>query len=240
MVALLDSRIPFAREASVINQHSLPTRMCGRFWLLADWLAIEKEFGISEHESLRASFNIAPTQIAAVILDENPSIVVGLQWGLIPSWSKEPKMQYSTINAKAETLQEKPSYRTLVQRRRCVIIADGFYEWKTNGKTKQPYAITYKKGLFAMAGLWDEWHGNDKTLRTFTIITTSANKLMQPIHERMPVMLTPDQVPDWLAEGNTELLKPFPAEQMSATPISTLVNSPRNNTPDVLKPITTL
>jgi putative SOS response-associated peptidase YedK len=206
--------------------------------MLAEWLAATQTFMVSEHEDLGPNYNVAPTQRAAVILDENPSVAVGLQWGLVPHWSKEPKIAYSMINAKAETLAEKPSYKHLVKTRRCVILADGFYEWKTVGKTKQPYALRYKKGLFAMAGLWDEWTGPDgKKLRTFVIITTTPNSLMKPIHDRMPVMLTPEQVPQWLNDGDTGLLKPFPANQMTATPISTLVNSPRNNSPNVLKPL---
>jgi putative SOS response-associated peptidase YedK len=220
----------------------MTAHMCGRFWTLMDYFTIRDKFGaVPVNESMHANYNTAPTQIAAVVLDENPGVLVGVQWGLVPSWSKEPKMTYSMINAKAETLHEKPAYRTLVKRHRCVVIADGFFEWKTTGKTKQPYAIKYKEGTFAMAGLWDEWKGEDgNTLRTFTIITTSANKLMKSIHDRMPVILRPEDVAGWLHDADEDLLKPFPADEMEAYPISTLVNSPKNNRSEVLKPLAVL
>ena len=215
--------------------------MCGRFASVIEWADAMKKFAITDHDKeLRPNYNVAPTQRAAVILDAEPKRASAVQWGLIPSWSKVGTMQFSMINARAETLAEKPAYRNLVKRHRCIVLADGFYEWKKTGKEKQPYLLTYKEGLFGMAGLWDEWHSPDgkETIRTFTIITTGPNNLMQPIHDRMPVMLTPAQSKSWLVTGDTDLLKPFPADLMTATRISTLVNNVKNNNPDVLKPIT--
>ncbi|HEY4360273.1 MAG TPA: SOS response-associated peptidase [Bryobacteraceae bacterium] len=214
--------------------------MCGRFGSFAEWSELQDKFAVTElDDAVRPSYNIAPTQRAPVILDAAPSRVSAVQWGLVPSWSKEPKMAFSMINARAETLGEKPAYKHLVQRRRCVIIASGFYEWHTKGKVKQPYFLQYRDGVFGMAGLWDEWHSPDgKTvLRTFTIITTSPNELMQPIHDRMPVMLTPAQCKAWLVTGDTGLLHAFPASLMTATRVSPLVNNVRNNNPDVLRPL---
>ena len=169
-----------------------------------------------------------------------------MRWGLVPTWSKDPKAGPPLINARSETIATKPSFRTAFKRRRCLIPADGFYEWqkKADSKTKIPHYIRMAKDrAFAFAGLWETWHGTDgSALDSCTIVTTEANDLMRPLHDRMPVILPEESFAQWLDPKNENvpeleaLLRPYSAVEMTAFPISTLVNSPRNERPECILP----
>ena len=190
-------------------------------------------------------YNIAPTQAVAAITGQGPSaerLLEPLQWGLVPFWAKDTAIGSKLINARSETVHEKPSFRHALSRRRCLIPADGFYEW--DRATKQPTHFRVRGGeLFAFAGLYEEWHAPDGSpLRTCTVLTTQANALVGKLHERMPVILqTRSDEALWLEVGRYKpadlmpLLIPFPAEEMDATPVSKRVGSPLNDDPDLLK-----
>ncbi len=219
--------------------------MCGRFSLFAPAEQLQAIFHISNMSDLPYAprYNIAPSQdVLTVIYDGRERRGGFLRWGLIPSWLKSPKSKYTMINARAETVNEKPSFKRLLANRRCLIIADGFYEWKKKNGTKQPYRITMKNQRpFAFAGLWDRWEGENQILTTCTIITTAANDVVQPIHERMPMILTEEQQAIWLNPSIQdpyvlkENLQPHPPEKMTAYKVSALVNSPKNDMPEIIQ-----
>ncbi|PYZ91687.1 hypothetical protein CR194_18850 [Salipaludibacillus keqinensis] len=224
--------------------------MCGRFTLTtADEL--EERFGIISAylpEQIETSFNIAPSQpVLSVIHDGKNKRMGHLRWGLIPRWAKDEKIGHKLMNARAETLAEKPSFKKPFQTQRCLIIADGFYEWKKRdgGKGKQPYRIHLKdEKYFAFAGLWEKWTPpTGEAVFSCTIITTEANELMNEIHHRMPVIINPKDEVAWLdpMQSNTNelqhLLRPYPAGDMQAYPVSSAVSSPKNNDPELIKPI---
>lgn len=187
------------------------------------------------------SYNIAPTQpVAAVRMQDDRRQCVLLRWGMIPFWAKDKKTSY--INARAETVIAKPAFRNALNKRRCLVLADGYYEWRTEGKAKQPFYFHLRDGQpFAFAGLWDCWKGAEEPIESCTIITTDANDLSRPIHDRMPVMLTREGCALWLdpdiedREVLQELLKPYPREAMACYAVSPLVNSPRNNCPECIE-----
>lgn len=192
----------------------------------------------------RARYNIAPTQQVFVVR-ESPSSgareLVPLHWGLIPRWADDPAIGGRMINARSETLAEKPAFRDAFRKRRCLIVADGFYEWRQGAKPKQPYYIHLKQdGPFAFAGLWEHWKHGELAIDSCTIVTTEANGLLRPLHDRMPVILPPEDYARWLDEDLqdpndlTPLLKPFPAEAMTMHPVSTAVNSPRREGPELI------
>lgn len=220
--------------------------MCGRFTLTVDPADLQDLFGLSEPppHDLVPRYNIAPSQPVAVIANADQRKLELFKWGLIPSWAKDSKIGYRLINARAETLAEKPSFRTALKRRRCLILADGFYEWKKDGKNKTPMYIQLNDGTpFAFAGLWETWKGPDDTLiKSCTIITTDANALLKEIHDRMPVILPDKAWPLWLtpeelpAEKTLPLLKPFAASRMKAVAVSALVNNPRFDSPECVVP----
>ncbi|QXE02896.1 SOS response-associated peptidase [Terribacillus sp. DMT04] len=220
--------------------------MCGRFTLLTPWEELLRTFdAVSEIESLEPSYNIAPTQqIAAIIHDGKKRKLGSLRWGLIPPWAPDKKIGSKMINARAETLQEKRSFKKAFQKQRCLIPADSFYEWKTEDGKKQPMRIQHKdKTPFAFAGLWEKWQDDDgSSIYTCTIITTEANSFMQQIHHRMPVILPAHSQDIWLdryeqdTEALQQILKPF-SEELTAYPVSTLVNSPRNNREELINPL---
>ena len=224
--------------------------MCGRFTLTADQDSFEDRFSLTGFDlGWVPSFNIAPTQeVLTVTNDGSENRPELMRWGLVPSWAKDPKIGNRMINARSETLTEKPSFRIAFKRRRCLIPADGFYEWKREGKAKKPMLITANPGgLFAFAGLWETWKQPDGSwLLTCAIITTSANEFMTSIHDRMPVILPRESEALWLdpEEQDTtmlsELLLPYDSDRMEAYEVSTLVNSPRNNFPEVIEPVATL
>lgn len=218
--------------------------MCGRFTLGSGPEEISRAFGIPRPTDLVPRYNVAPTQrVAAVRSSGAGRELVFLRWGLIPSWSRDKAIGARLINARGETVAEKPSFRSAFQHRRCLVLADGFYEWKASGKEKQPYYITLRDGgPFALAGLYERWEGDAEVIESCTIITTGANELMRPLHDRMPVILAPCDHGTWLdAQWPTEdlarLLRPYPGDAMRATPVSTRVNSPRNDDAACVEPI---
>jgi putative SOS response-associated peptidase YedK len=195
--------------------------------------------------SIHPLYNIAPTQNAPVILNDGDRIMEELRWGLIPSWAKDPAIGNKLINARAETLSEKASFKRPFQARRCLVPADGFYEWRftRTSKGKIPMRIRLKsQEPFAMAGLWERWKDAEgKELRTFTIITTEANEALQPIHNRMPVILKAKDEEAWLdpkaaSKHLTVLLAPYPAEEMEEYEVSKLINNAAFNSPDCFTP----
>ncbi len=217
--------------------------MCGRFSQSKSKQEIKKRFNVKKvTEEVLPLFNISPDSYIPVILNEKPDEVSVARWGLVPSWSKEEKSPYSMINARAETLLEKPTYKRLIQRKRCLIIADSFYEWKKINGKKAPSRIMLKDDeLFAFAGLWDLWEKEGKSLISCAIITTSPNKLCEKIHDRMPVILPQDKEREWISDTPAEkaisILKPYNDKIIKEYEISLKVNNPRNNSADILAPI---
>ena len=220
--------------------------MCGRFTLTADMNTLQSTFPWMEMSfPLNPRYNIAPTQPVSVVTNDGKNQLDQFIWGLIPSWAKDPSIGNRMINARAETLAEKPSFRTAFIKRRCLILADGFYEWQKNQeKTKTPFYFFHNERIpFAFAGLWDSWQPDPETeVRSCTIITTEPNELVSPIHNRMPVILPSSYYASWLDpafQNLTELssmLKPYPAELMMAQPVSSMVNNPKMDIPECIIP----
>ena len=220
--------------------------MCGRFALIATGPAIAEQFGVAVTHEIAPRYNIAPTQpVAAVRLDNGGAReLTYFQWGLVPSWAKDVKIGSRMINARSETAADKPSFRAAFKRRRCLIPASGFYEWqKTNGAKQPQYIHPSGETLFGLAGLWEIWRDAEGSeLQTCTILTTTPNELMEPIHNRMPVIIDPADYSMWLDPGDTpqdalHLLRPYPSAAMTTTAITTAVNNPRNEGPDLLRPL---
>lgn len=219
--------------------------MCGRFSIFADPERLAERFDASlPEEGLRPRYNAAPTQNLPVILNENNGArqIQLLRWGLVPSWAEDPVIGSRMINARSETLAEKPSFRTALKKRRCLVLADGFYEWQQTPTGKVPTRITLQSGEpFALAGLWETWkEPTGDLLRTFTIITTSPNELLAPIHNRMPVILPREHESIWLDNGADQgiwldMLRPYPADQMTAYPVSKRVNYVGNDDPEIVQ-----
>jgi putative SOS response-associated peptidase YedK len=218
--------------------------MCGRFTLTADPAALHAEFGVEPPADLQPRYNIAPTQPVLGIVAGNTGWKAGmLEWGLIPFWSRDRGGASQRINARSETLLQKPTFRDSFVQRRCLIIADGFFEWVKDGKRKQPVLIKREDGRpFAFAGLWDRWFEEPgKPVYTCTIVTTSASPLLRPVHDRMPVILDPRERDVWLSRTSSiaelqALLRPneTPFEVIPVTP---LVNSAKNDGPEVITPL---
>ena len=222
--------------------------MCGRFTLTVDPGQLQEAFPwVDFPEIIPNRYNIAPTQPVGVVPNDGENRMAFYNWGLIPFWAKDPKIGNRMINARSETLAEKPSFRGSFKYKRCLVLADGFYEWRkqTGSKSKIPHYIHMKDGApFAFAGLWDAWHSDDGSeIRTFTIITTEPNQLLQEIHNRMPVILPPETYHEWLQEGENDptllqsFLKPYPSEEMETFPVSRTVNSPQNDSPECVIPV---
>jgi putative SOS response-associated peptidase YedK len=218
--------------------------MCGRYTLKTPVNVLAERFQLDEYpSSLTPSYNIAPTQeVAAVVQEDDRRKLELFHWGLIPSWAKDPAVGNRMINAGAETVSEKPSFRTASKKRRCLIVADGFYEWRKTDGGKQPFYIRMKDSSpFAFAGLWEAWQDGEE-IRSCSIITTIANDLMGEIHHRMPVILTPENYGVWLDPGFEEkealsdLLRPYPSEEMEAYAVSRRVNKPSNIEASVIEP----
>ncbi len=218
--------------------------MCGRYTLKTPVNALAEWFDLDDYpSSLTPSYNIAPTQEVAAIVEEGEERKLEtFRWGLIPSWAKDPSIGNKMINARAETVSEKPSFRSAFKKRRCLIVADGFYEWQKTDGGKQPFHIKLSDSSpFAFAGLWETWDKDGEEIRSCSIITTDANDLMNEIHHRMPVILHPENYGVWLDSGFEEketlmdLLKPYPSNQMEAYAVSRRVNKPSNNEPSVLE-----
>lgn len=206
--------------------------MCGRFYLGANKAKIANQFDAEEAVESKTSYNITPSQDCTIVrLNNDKREFAKLNWGLVPSWAKAD-IKIKPINAKAETIREKPYFRSAYKKQRCIVPASGFYEWKGSKGNKQAYAIyPLNDFYFGFAGLWEK--NND--LETFTIITTEANDLMREIHQRMPVILDVDDYDDWLQEGNYGLLKPCPSDELGCHQVSAAVNKPTNNSAELIK-----
>jgi putative SOS response-associated peptidase YedK len=219
--------------------------MCGRFSLVVPERFFSRVFLFEDLPEMQPDYNIPPGVDIWAVRKSPPSKeaeVARLRWGLVPFWAKDPKIGNRMINARSETAAEKPAFRAAFKSRRCLIPADGFFEWKRNGKSRTPYYIHLKdQKPFAMAGLWERWTSPDGAdLDTCTILTTTPNERMQELHDRMPVILQEDTMETWLDEKTSlddlhRLTMPYPAGNMTAYPVSFLVNSPRNNGPECLE-----
>ncbi len=222
--------------------------MCGRFMFEADIEQLRLAFHIDQvNTTVEPNYNISPTQpVLTVVQRDGRNVLEAMRWGLIPVWAKEASIGARMINARAETIADKPSYKRPLKSQRCLIPANGFYEWQKAGAVKTPMFIRFKSNEpFAFAGLFDTWKSPEgESLTSCTIITTAANELMKPIHERMPVILPTKDYATWLDPRNADLarlvalLGPYPAaDEMVAYPVSTRVNSPRNNSPELTQPV---
>jgi putative SOS response-associated peptidase YedK len=221
-------------------------KMCGRFTLRARAKDVGELLQIMDVGELHARYNIAPSQeIAAVRQGAQGRELVPMRWGLIPSWAEDAKIGYQLINARSETAATKPAFRSAFRARRCLVPADGFYEWqKTEAKKKQPFFIRMKKDApFAFAGLWEVWQGPEKPITSCTILTTSANSVVQSIHDRMPVILNREDYDQWLSPDiqNPEmvqgLLRPYQEKAMEAFRVGPLVNNYRNQDAGCIEPM---
>jgi len=212
--------------------------MYGRYTLRQSPAEVAKQFSLFDGiPDFPPNYNAAPTHLMPVVRDGKLDL---LRWGLIPFWAKDAKIGYKMINAKAETVAEKPSFRAAFKKRRCLVPADAFIEWLKDGKRKRPYLISLKKSpLFAFAGLWETWDKGGELIESFTIITTDANKLLAKLHDRMPVILHPKDYQRWQRcdpDEARELLRPYPAKEMQGVEVSPLVNNVKNNKAEYLEP----
>lgn len=217
--------------------------MCGRFSLVAIGQVLMDRFNIESDLNLKPNYNAGPMQHLPIITNNAPNKLTMAQWNLVPSWSKKSKTNFLMINARVETLLEKSSYKKPFQSQRCLIPVDSFYEWQKMPSGKKPFRIMLNdEQLFTFAGLYDIWKNeNDEILQSFTIITLPANDLIKPIHDRMPIILKKEYEKLWLDNTPVEklleiILKPYPSNEMKAYEVSTLVNSVKNNSIDVIKP----
>lgn len=219
--------------------------MCGRFTITKPE-AIKIEFNLREEIDFPPRYNIAPSQTIPIIKqDEHGYYRPGLvRWGLLPSWAKDEKIAYKLINARADTLTEKPAFCDAYKKRRCLIPADGFFEWQRTGSTKQPYYIRMKnKGLFTFAGVWEVWKGKDgKLVESATIITTASNSVIAKLHDRMPLIVTPEQRGFWLDLATDPIhdlnfVRPYDPFKIVAHPVSRMVNDAKNDAPGCVKRI---
>ncbi|WP_026732188.1 SOS response-associated peptidase [Fischerella sp. PCC 9605] len=224
--------------------------MCGRFSLSVTQEVLARAFHVEEVPNLEPQYNIAPTQMVATVLynlENHKRELQQLRWGLIPSWAKDPSMGAKLINARSESVAEKPAFRSAFKRRRCLVVADGFYEWQQQKGKKQPYYFRLRDSQpFGFAGLWEEWQSPEgEQIKSCTILTTQANELLQPIHDRMPVILQQQDYEVWLdpqihaANVLQPLLHPYPSEAMTSYPVNTVVNNPRHNSSECIIPIST-
>ena len=224
--------------------------MCGRFTLTAAGEVVASIFELAEAPVFSPRYNIAPTQPVAVVVSDSPEstrLFKTLRWGLIPRWAKDPSIGARMINARAETVATKPAYQSAFRRRRCLIAADGFYEWRQAAakKRKQPYYVRMEDSRpFAFAGLWEHWEGSrGSAIDSCTVITTGPNELMKPLHDRMPAILRPEYYDRWLdpriqdAELLQPLLRPYPGDPMTAYPVSLHVNNPSHDTVKCIEPL---
>jgi putative SOS response-associated peptidase YedK len=221
--------------------------MCGRYSLGVSAEVLAQAFRLASVPQLLPRYNIAPTQAVPIIRVERDGQrhLHLLHWGLIPWWADDPKVGNRMINARSESADKAPAFRQAFQQRRCLIPADAFYEWQKRGTRKQPYLVRMRDGRpFAFAGLWERWRGKgDEKIESFTILTTEPNEVTSPLHDRMPAIVDPADYEKWLdprqqsAEALKEMLRPPPADQMEAFPISARVNKPENDDPEIVKPL---
>lgn len=224
--------------------------MCGRYTLRVSPAELAEIFAVFNSVEWSPRFNIAPTQMVPTVRaarNGSGRELALVKWGLVPSWADDPRIGSGMINARAESVATKPAFRSALRKKRCLVPVDGFYEWQAvpGQKTKQPFLISVRdQPVFAFAGLWEHWTSPEgQGLDSCTIITTEANELMKAVHDRMPVILDRQDYDRWLDPGDTDaqhvlpLLKPFPPDRMQLFPVSTLVNSPRNDTPECVAPV---
>ncbi|MCR8634313.1 SOS response-associated peptidase [Paenibacillus radicis (ex Xue et al. 2023)] len=225
--------------------------MCGRYTITVtlEELMLRFHLDMPTIKYHIPRYNVAPMQqVMAIVHDGEHNRIGELRWGLVPSWAKDAKSAASMINARSETLLEKPAFKSLIHRKRCLIPADGFYEWKKEGTAKQPMRIVMKdRDIFSMAGLYDTWLSQDGTkISTCTIITTAPNRLVEPIHNRMPVILRPEDEQTWLNRSNPDvgllmsLLKPYDDREMSVYPVSSTVGNVKNDSEDCIEEVPSL
>ncbi len=225
--------------------------MCGRYALYTDiyeWSQFAVPWPFEDGFNWTASYNIAPSHFAPVVLNLASPVIARYRWGLVPSWSKDPAIGNRMINARAESVAEKAAFREPFRKRRCVVLADGFFEWKKSGRKKTPvYFGAKNRELLGFAGLWDHYQPlTGEHLRTFTIITTQPNELVEPIHNRMPVILAPENYSQWLAASPPDpsslraLLRPCPTERLEFHLVSQYVNNPMNNSAECVQPVRAL
>jgi len=239
---LFDRLLIFGIRVKIYYQQGISS-MCGRFAQIEPIGSIIKTFFIDEVVTdLIPSYNIAPgSRILSVVVRDGKRYLVEQLWGLVPHWAKDPSIGNKLINARGETVNQKPSFRNAFKSRRCLIPASGFYEWKKEGRLKVPYYVRLKSGsTFGLAGLHETWTSKSgEELRTCTIITTGANALMEPIHDRMPVIIPQDRQDQWLdtavmPDEVLGLIAPYPADEMELFPVSTMVNSPKNDSAECI------
>lgn len=217
--------------------------MCGRYTFTSPEEAARQLFKYEGPPlNLRANYNVAPTHDVPIVRNAAAGgrELVQVRWGLIPFWAKDVKIGYKCINARVETVATSPAFREAYKRRRCLVVADGFFEWKKlDAKTKQPYRMTLNNGEpFGFAGLWETWDKGETPIASCTIITGQPNELVGTIHDRMPVILPPEQHEAWLGgKAGTEILRPYPAKLMRAYPVSARVGSPKNNDAAIIEPM---
>ena len=218
--------------------------MCGRYTLTSPDKIAERFAVQADIQLLLARYNVAPTQQVPAILDEDPTSLTVLRWGLIPPWAKDEKIAGSLVNARCETVADKPAFRNAYKHRRCLVPADGFYEWQKTGIGKVPHRFTLKSGeLFAFAGLWESWRKPDGSpVRTVSLMTTTPNDLVAPVHDRMPVILKRENEAAWLdhdtpVERLATMLAPYPTAEMKAEPVSNAVSNARTDSPELIKPV---
>jgi putative SOS response-associated peptidase YedK len=222
--------------------------MCGRFTLHLPPELLAEIFGLLEIPVYPARYNIAPTQKVAVIrcVGDGRNRLDFFRWGLVPSWAKDLGIGNKMINAKAETVHEKAAFRHAIRHRRCLVPASGFFEWRHEGKGKIPLYVRLKNGSpMVFAAIWESWKSPEgETVESCAVLTTSSNELIEPLHDRMPVILHPEEYRLWLDPEISDpaklrhLYRPYPPDQMVMYPVSPLVNSPRNDTPDLISPVT--
>lgn len=214
--------------------------MCGRFSLTPKIEQVIQKLNIINSIDYAPNYNIAPSQDIVVVRNSGDKLEIStMRWGLIPFWMKELPKSNNLINARSETVASKPSFRNAYRKRRCLIPADGFYEWQKLENGKQPYYIQLKnKDIFTFAGLWEQWQGEDQTIESCTILTTDANEDMKPIHHRMPVIIDQNQFHRWFDNADPQdLLIPYPKGKLHAYAVSKFVNTPTNNGPNCVDPM---
>jgi putative SOS response-associated peptidase YedK len=217
--------------------------------VVSDRKQLEERYGIKHVEGfadtgiIRPRYNIAPSAQTPIVTEENSEVLQIGHWGFLPSWASEKKDAREVINARAETVQEKPYFRTAIEKRRCLIPVTGFFEWKRDGKRSSPYRFFTGNNIFSLAGIYTMIPDtNDHPVPHFAIVTTTANELMAPVHNRMPVIIDRNDESDWLSDALSDsdiaaLLKPYPAGSMQSYEISALVNNPRHDSPEIIKPV---
>jgi putative SOS response-associated peptidase YedK len=218
--------------------------MCGRYTLTTRPRRLAEFFGLGDEPSLDPRWNVAPGTTVPVVREEaGERRLVRMKWGLVPSWASDPSIGNRLLNARCETVAGKPAFRSAYRQRRCLLPADGFYEWQAQGRRKQPYYFRLRDGdVFALAGLWEAWRSPEGMLETCTVLTTQANDLVRPVHERMPVILAQGDLRAWLhaeeqSDGTEErLFAPFPADRMEALAVGVWVNRAGNEGPQCVQP----